>query len=107
MITLRLPKLNLYILTFVQIQTKGQPILNNLCPRGLVPFYEVNCYIEINKTFWQQNIKFLGKYSKYAFWDITICPGSSDPFHIVSYYIVTTSWTYSISLFLLIVLFYK
>ena len=27
----------------------------------------------------------------------TVCPGSSDPFHIVSYYIqwVTTSWTYS------------
>ena len=28
----------------------------------------------------------------------TVCPGSSDPFYIVSYYIryVTTSWTYSI-----------
>ena len=27
----------------------------------------------------------------------TVCPGSSDPFYIVSYYIkrVTTSWTYS------------
>ena len=30
---------------------------------------------------------------------ITICPRSSDPFHIVTYYMkwVTTSWTYSIS----------
>ena len=30
----------------------------------------------------------------------TICPRSSDPFYIVSYYIkwVTTSWTYSIYL---------
>ena len=29
----------------------------------------------------------------------TVCPGNSDPFYIVSYYInlVTTSWTYSIS----------
>ena len=29
---------------------------------------------------------------------ITVCPGSSDPFYVVSYYIkwVTTSWTYSI-----------
>ena len=29
--------------------------------------------------------------------DHTVCPGSSDPSHIVSYYIkgVTTSWTYS------------
>ena len=29
----------------------------------------------------------------------TICPRSSDPFYIVSYYIkwVTTSWTYSMS----------
>ena len=28
----------------------------------------------------------------------TVCPGSSDPFHVVSYYIkwVTASWTYSI-----------
>ena len=27
----------------------------------------------------------------------TICPGSSDPFYVVNYYIkrVTTSWTYS------------
>ena len=27
----------------------------------------------------------------------TVCPGSSDPFYIVSYYInwVTSSWTYS------------
>ena len=27
----------------------------------------------------------------------TVCPGSSDPFYIVTYYIkwVTTSWTYS------------
>ena len=30
----------------------------------------------------------------------TVCPGSSDPFYIASYYIkwVTTSWTYCISL---------
>ena len=29
---------------------------------------------------------------------ITVCPGSSDPFYIVGYYIkwVTTSWTHSI-----------
>ena len=29
----------------------------------------------------------------------TVCPGSSDPFYVVTYYIkwVTTSWTYSIS----------
>ena len=29
----------------------------------------------------------------------TVCPGSSDPFYIVTYYIkwVTTSWTYSIT----------
>ena len=28
--------------------------------------------------------------------DYTVCPGSSDPFFLVSYYIkwVTTSWTY-------------
>ena len=27
----------------------------------------------------------------------TVCPGSSDPFYVVTYYIkwVTTSWTYS------------
>ena len=32
--------------------------------------------------------------------DNTVCPRSSDPFYIVSYYIkwVTTSWTYSISM---------
>ena len=31
----------------------------------------------------------------------TVCPGSSDLFYIVTYYIkwVTTSWTYSISVF--------
>ena len=31
----------------------------------------------------------------------TVCPGSSDPFYMVSYYIklVTTSWTYSNDLF--------
>ena len=31
----------------------------------------------------------------------TVCPGSSDPFYIVTYYIewVTTSWTYSILVF--------
>ena len=33
----------------------------------------------------------------------TVFPGSSDPFHIVSYYIkwVTTSWTYGIMVFIL------
>ena len=31
---------------------------------------------------------------------VTVCPGSSDPFYVVTYYIkrVTTSWTYSIYL---------
>ena len=30
--------------------------------------------------------------------DCTVCPRSSDPFYVVTYYIkwVTTSWTYSI-----------
>ena len=30
----------------------------------------------------------------------TVCPGSSDPFYLVSYYIkwVTTSWTYSMNM---------
>ena len=33
--------------------------------------------------------------------DITVCPGSSDPFHTLSYYIkwVTTSWTHSKTIF--------
>ena len=32
------------------------------------------------------------------FCSATVCPGSSDPFYVVIYYIkwVTTSWTYSI-----------
>ena len=32
-------------------------------------------------------------------WTYTVCPRSSDPFYIVTYYIkwVTTSWTYSTS----------
>ena len=36
----------------------------------------------------------------YHFYKYTVCPGSSDPFYIVTYYIkwVTSSWTYSIFL---------
>ena len=32
--------------------------------------------------------------------EYTVCPGSSDPFYIVTYYMksVTTSWTYNIQL---------
>ena len=35
------------------------------------------------------------------FTDFTVCPGSSDPFYIVTYYMkwVTTSWTFSTSKF--------
>ena len=34
--------------------------------------------------------------------NITVCPGSSDPFYVVTYYIkwVTTSWTYGTYLWL-------
>ena len=35
---------------------------------------------------------------KYSFsYSTTVCPGSSDPFYVVTYYIqwITTSWTYS------------
>ena len=38
----------------------------------------------------------------------TICPGSSDPFYIVSYYInwVTTSWTHGMTICLLLLYIY-
>ena len=36
---------------------------------------------------------------KFCFYYTTVCPGRSDPFYIVSYYIkwVTTSWTHGMS----------
>ena len=40
---------------------------------------------------------------------ITVCPGSSDPFYTVTYYIkwVTTSWTYCMFLTIILIYLYQ
>ena len=57
------------------------------CRNGIVP--DVNKCIEL----------FTRKNEMSSIHVLTVCPRSSDPFYIVSYYIkwVTTSWTYSIN----------
>ena len=52
----------------------------------------------------EMDLHFYGSGSSFTNWHnveydyLTVCPRSSDPFYIVSYYIkwVTTSWTHSI-----------
>ena len=65
--------------------------------------YVLNIYFDKKIVFNSQNSKFRGcneKCNDFSLSDVdctTVCPGSSDPFCVVSYYIkwVTTSWTYS------------
>ena len=92
----------LAFLPFTQ-KTFRKPIPENLWPYP-------NCDIWIrHKKCWKKSQNYLQNYgwngiNFICFWffkisDLTICPGSSDPFYIVNYYInwVTTSWTHSTS----------
>ena len=64
-------------------------------PGDLEKVHFTNIYQISPFLYRQYTMKILPDFLTYRM--CTVCPGSSDPFYIVSYYIkwVTTSWTYS------------
>ena len=80
----------------------GDQALRHTCKFfNLAIFYRAKKNIYILLLFSQINIEWTIIHLKnnYQFRKCTVCPRSSDPFYIVSYYIKwgTTSWTYSAS----------
>ena len=90
---------------------------NTVCPGSSDPFYIVSYYIKWVTTSWTHSIYRSQVllppspekcYVIFSFFHVsfslsnwipfqnTVCPGSSGPFYIVTYYVkwVTTSWTY-------------
>ena len=100
----------LYLQNYLSVHS--QQFFNTVCPRRSDPFYLVAYNIKWVTTSWTHSmyktifsalnsyrILYNGqKYCPSSYCDFyTICPRSSDPFYIVSYYtkLVTTSWTHS------------
>ena len=87
--------------------------ISTICPGSSDPFYIVSYYIKWVTTSWTYSIdesvekRALNPQLVNTRWligqccapAVTVCPRSSDPFYIVSYYInwVNTSWTHSIN----------